>query len=166
MGVEYTSPGGTRHFYGPRLSPATNPDSAGAKESTYGNIVELEYRYTYDNLPAYSADAVNDASTPIIPAGSLILSCYREIEVAFDSTSGTTVSDVGLTDTDGNVLDADGLVDSAVAADGTSEDWEVGAGALIEATTSADAVVVVGSSVNDLTAGRARLVIQFIPPSV
>ena len=166
MGVEYTSPGATRHFYGPRLNPATNPDPAGAKESRRGNVVELEIRYSYDNLPAYSASAVADSVVPKIPAGALVLSCRRYVEADFNSTSGTTVVDVGLTDTAGNVLDADGLIDSSVAADGSNAGWETGTVTADAGGTvglSADAVVTVTPSAADLTAGRARVLIEYIP---
>ena len=112
MGVEYTGAGGVRQFYGPRLSPSTNPSPSGQKESTYGNVRELEYNFTYDDLPAYSAASVNDAVKNLIPAGAAIVDCWVRVITTF--AGGTSLEFGTVKVSDGTAVDADGLIPAAV----------------------------------------------------
>lgn len=157
MATEITSQGVRKH-YGPRDAE----DKAPAVHRTAGAIKELVVRYNYDDLPGASED---DNLVLKIPANSFILDCYRYVEVDFNSTSGTTVVDFGLVEPDGTEVDFNGLIDSAVAADGSNAGWEVGAGVLVGASIGAeDAQVVVTPSVDDLTAGSAQVVVRYIEP--
>lgn len=184
MGVEYTSPGSTRHFYGPRLSPSTKPDPAGSSESTAGNIRELEFRFDYENLPAYSAASASDAVKLAIPAHSAIVSAVLMVEQTW---VGGTSLEVGTVSTAGVAVDADGLIPAAVGVTANLVAGYVisGRGAqVVEAPDApgtahidADGVYAAGAngpiaSVNSLvsvvavgtyTQGRARLIVRYIP---
>lgn len=164
MGTEYTGAGGARHFYGPRPSPATKPDPATSKEKVYGNVVELEVNFTYDNLPT-KGNAGADAVVLSIPANSLIKEARAYIAEHLNSTSGLTTVDIGLQTAAGVEIDNDGLfVDLGGPADGSNVGWYTGAGALVGASTGANpGYITVTPSTNDLTAGRVRLLVSYIP---
>lgn len=165
MGTEYTGAGGARHFYGPRPSPATKPDPATSKEKVYGNVVELEVNFTYDNLPT-KGNAGADAVVLSIPANSLIKEARAYIAEAFNSaTPLSTVVDIGLQTAAGVEIDNDGLFnDVGGLANGTTTGWFTGAGALVGASTGANAgYITVTPSANNLTAGRVRLLVSYIP---
>lgn len=166
MSTEYTGAGGVRKTYGPLLSPATNPEPVVSKEVMTGNVVQIELNYVFNNLPTASNPPAADALRHVIPAGALILNARRYVSTDFNSTSGTTVVDVGLYKVaDGTALDADGLIDSSVAADGSNVGWEVGTVASPLNTTgvSEAAYIVVTPSVADLLAGKARVIVEYIP---
>lgn len=147
---------GVRVHYGPRTVEKKAP-SLSTRE---GETVELVAEFDYLNLPA--ADDNGDAVVLQIPANSLIKSADLYISTDFDSTSGTTTISTGLQQTDGTEIDNDGLV-AAITADGSNAGWTVGAGALVGASTGADAgQLVVTASAADLTAGAAKLVVHYI----
>lgn len=113
-----------------------------------------------DNLPTYSS---NDATVPVIPAYSFVVSARLYASEAFTIGSADTV-EVGLYQADGTVVDKDGLL-AAGAAPGANT-WRVGAGALVGASTGAnDAQVKVSGTAADanITAGRGQLIIKYIP---
>ncbi len=183
MPIEYTGAGGVRQNYGPRLSPATKPDPAGQRESVNGNISEIEYNFAFDNLPTYSA---TDAVVPTIPAYSAIL---RARLVVLEAFVGGTSLEVGTFTPAGVAVDADGLIPAAVGitanlargnviagrgaqlvdgftADGTAANDADGV--YVASTTGpvasvASQVAVVATGI--FTAGRARLVIEYIEPT-
>lgn len=181
MAVEYTVAGGVRKNFGPIPSPATQPFPVGAKESTFGNIVELEYRFTYDNLPAWSAASANDALIPVIPAYSVILDAVLLVE---DPFLGGTALEVGTYQAvAGTAIDADGIIPAAVgvvanlnaAGEGVygtgiqclNSLYNTGGNAptgIIAATnTSGSVASVVGVvATGTFTAGRGRLLIRYL----
>lgn len=161
MGIEYTNVAGVRKHYGARLDPASNPDPAPQTEPTRGNRVELEVNFAYDNLPA--ANDNSDAVVAKIPANSLIIAAYVYEGTAFDSTSGTTTIDLGLQEADGTEIDNDGIDVDVITADGSAGGWTVADGALVGATIgTTDGYIVATPSVSDLTAGKARLVVEYM----
>lgn len=174
MPVEYTGAGAVRHNYGPLANPATNPVPASSRESKYGNVVELETRFTFDNLPSWSAGRANDAVWAQIPALAVITECYLIVEDAF--VGGTSLEVGTVLASSGAAVDADGLIPAAVGVTAN-----LGAGAAIlgkgaqvasadadgiitsAQTTGAAPVLLSVVAVGTYTAGRARLVVRYIP---
>jgi len=144
-----------RVFYGPRDTEQVAP----SKTNKGGKTQELVVPVTYNNLPTTDA---TDAVIQAIPAGALIKSATLIVDEAFDSTSGTTTINIGLSELDGTVVDADGI-DAAVA-------WDAAAGTVvlcngadigtIPSLTDPLQVTIV-PSVADLVAGAGRLVIEY-----
>lgn len=158
MGVEYTSAGGVRKYYGPRDVES----KAVAKESSFGELQEVTVEFDYDTLPAPTNDG-KDAVNNYIPANSLMVAAYLYTSVDFDSTSSTTTIDVGLQKADGTAIDADGIDVEVITADGGNVGWVVNDGDLVGASVGADnAYIAVTGSADDLTAGKAKLVVQYI----
>lgn len=181
MAVEYTTVGGVRTKFGATESPATKPDRAGARESRRGNEVEIEYRFTYDSLPDFQA---SDALVPVIPALAVITGAKLIVEETF---LGGTSYVIGTETTAGVAVDVDGLVTAAQAAvanlvagyciagrgaqvvDGFNADATAGndadgvyaSGANGPIATVASQVVV--TATGTFTAGRARLLVTYIP---
>lgn len=185
MTVEYTSPGSTRKQYGPLLSPSTKPDPAAASECNAGNVYELEYRFSYDDLPGYSAASVNDAVKQSIPANAAIVSAWVRVEETF--AGGTSLEFGTVKASDGTAVDADGLIPAAVGvtANLVAGNLISGRGAqVIEAPDAAgtahvdgDGVYVAAATgpictvasllsvvaVGTFTAGRARVILRYVP---
>lgn len=184
MTIEYTGAGAVRKSYGPLLSPSTKPDPAGAKESTYGNTKEIEYRFSFDSLPSYSAAAVNDAVKAVIPTGAAIVGFVVRIE---ETWVGGTSLEFGTVQADsGTAVDADGLIPAAVGvtANLVAGNLISGRGAqVIEAPDAAgtahvdsDGVYTQGAggpicnepsllsvvAVGTFTAGRARAILRYV----
>lgn len=156
MTKEVNSTGSVQH-YGARLS-TTEPGYPG---TTAEKTIEREIviRFNYDNLPNYSS---TDASVLSIPKGSVIVSASLQVETAF---AGGTSYAVGLYDSAGNAIDADGLITDAnapVANINAQYKVVVGSGALVGAvsSTSADGQIVV-TATGTFTAGRAKLVVKY-----
>lgn len=181
MAVEYTTAGGVRKTFGPQADPVTRPEPCGAKESTRGNRTELEYRFTYDNLPAWSAGKALDACYPVIPAYAVIESAVLLVEVPFaggtDLEVGTFLASTGV------AVAADGIIPKAVGVvanlDAAGEGvygtgiqclaslyntGAVAATGIIAATNTvgADPVVVGVVTTGTFTAGRARLLVTYV----
>lgn len=141
----------------------------GARTYGEGYIKTSIWTFDYDDLPA--GGATNQEH--VIPAGSTIVSAKLRIVTAFTSTSTTTDLTVGLEQSDGTDIDLDGLITAAQATQttigtaGNLIDGSSGtAGALINTTIgSADGELVVTPSVDDLTAGRAEMIVEYLIPS-
>jgi hypothetical protein len=163
MAIEY--PNQSRQEYGPVDSVTGIMGSvrvAGVKKQLVVPIV-------FNNLPDPAAEVDGDAVYQSIPANSLITACYGVITTNFNSTSGTTVIDVGTELADGTDVDLDGLInDWGGAADGSNTGWTVGAGALVGAVSHATLATYlkVTPSVDDLTAGAGKLIIEYIEVGV
>jgi hypothetical protein len=179
MAVEYTGAGGVRKNYGPILSPATKPDPAGQKESTYGNIVEVQY----DNLPTSSAV---DAVIHTFPAGACFIGAHLFVKETF---LGGTAYDIGLVTTAGVAVDVDGLITPAqtAVANLVANYVLAGRGAcVVEGPDAAGTAHIDGDGVyvaaatgpipsvasqlkitadGTFTAGRGRLVVRYIDPN-
>lgn len=177
MGIEYNV-GGSRQHYGPRLDPGDFPVAAGAREVAYGNFVEVEYNFTYDNLPAWSATNALDACVPVIPAYAVITDAFLLVTTPW---AGGTALEVGtFLASAGTAVDADGIIPAAVgvvANLNAAGEGVYGTGAQIvppltgdaatgiiaaTQTTGAAAVVVGVVATGTFTAGKAKLIIRYI----
>lgn len=161
MSREQASIGAAQH-YGPRTTNTGLPDTV----STYGVVKQLEVYFDYlqANAGLPTTDADTDAATITIPAGSLIKAAYLEVSTAFTS-GGSATLELGFQQTDGTVVDADGIDTIAVAAL-TAGSWTVCDGALVGASVGAnDVQVSVDDAVAVFTAGQGRLVIEYIEPT-
>lgn len=113
-----------------------------------GDSVQVEYRFDVADGPVTSD---TDTSILSIPAGSVI----EQVDVFVESTlSGGTDFDLGLSEPDGTVIDADGLVAAATATTG----YVSGSGALVGTATSAEGQLTLGGS---RTAGALKVVVQY-----
>lgn len=149
---------GTVTHYGPREVE----QKRGGVFTSKGVIKEAAWVFDYDDLPS---GEVNNLGLSI-PAYAKILSARLEILVGFTSTSGLTDLTVGLEQADGTAIDADGFVtavnatEAVIAARGN---LATGTGALVGADIgSAAGELVVAPTVADLTAGRARVIVEYV----
>lgn len=114
--------------------------------------------FSYDTLPAASVD---DAIVQTLPANSYIESATLRVLEAF---AGGTSYNIGLYETDGTAIDADGI-DAAIALTAIDAVGETVLcdGALVQALTGigTDAAQVVIAATGTFTAGRASLEIVF-----
>ena len=143
-----------------------------AAPSVDGVIQQMVVDINYDDLPGFTADLDNDgtldgfdAQTPFIPAGSYITRAFIIVETAF---AGGTSYDIGLYDEDGNVIDADGI-DAAVGVAALGANAAVACdGALVGGTSTVGAknAYLVVAATGNFTAGKAKLVIEYVPVSV
>lgn len=154
-----TTTGGVQTFYEARPNPATAPDPRPTRESTRGNVRQLEWNFTFDNPPGLPG---TDAQVFSIPANSLILN-FRVYEVIpANSAGGTATVDFGTRLASGTAVDADGFVVD-LTADGAGV-WTVGAGALIGTTSgTAESYFYITPSAA-LTAGQFRCFLEYITP--
>lgn len=147
--------------YGPRSAP----DNVPYTNSTYGpvRVLEVVFDYADANAGLPTINAENDASVLPIPANSLIKSAQLHVTTAFTSDGAATL-ELGTQETDGTVIDADGLDSLAVAAL-TVNSWHVLDGALVGATSgTVDSQIAIDDGTAVFTAGEARLLIEYVPP--
>jgi len=101
-----------------------------------------------------------------IPANASIVSATLEILTPFTSTSTTSDLNIGLEEGDATAIDVDGLIAAAEATQATiAVDGALiaGAGALVGFTIGAEVgQLVVLPSVDDLTAGKGRVIVEYI----
>lgn len=158
MGYESNTGLGVLNHYGPR---ETNGKYGAASKGT-GIVKRAQWEFSYDDLP----DAATDGLGFVIPAGASIVSAVLYVDAAFTSTSTTTDLTVGLQQANGTEIDNDGLIEADEAtqtAIGTEGNVVTGAGALIGKSIGANnGELVVTPSVDDLTAGKARIVVEYV----
>jgi putative methionine-R-sulfoxide reductase with GAF domain len=117
-------------------------------------------------IGATVAAADINANDAYIPAGAYITSAYLIVETAF--AGATAQLNVGLYEKDGTVIDADGIdatiavtaIDAAgdvVACDGAA------VGGVVVADTANDMYVAVDYDTAAFTAGKGKLIVEFIP---
>lgn len=148
MALEST--GGRQKFYG----PAERNQKWGAVVASYGSIKEVEYRFTYDDLP--NDDDGNEMNIRL-PANSFLVDARLKVGTAW---AGGTSIDIGLEQTDGTVIDADGI-DAAVATASLTANAIIDCdGALVGASIGANDAVVAVVATGTYTAGDARLVVR------
>jgi hypothetical protein len=138
------------------------PDSV----STYGLIKQVELYMDFEEvnagLPVDNADV--DAGVLVIPANALVVRAYLEVGEAFTS-GGSATLELGVEGVDGSTVDADGLDTIAVAAL-TAGSWAILAGAIVGATVgTADVQISVDDATATFTAGKGRLVVEYIEPT-
>jgi len=144
----------------------TAEDQRGSVTRTSGELNEFVIEFAYDDLPAGSATVAVDGSYTRIPANAVVVDAYLEVTTGF---AGGTSYDIGLDQTDGTAIDANGLWDTLVLADINSagdkssarEHGGTASGALFGSAISADAVPIV-TATGTFTAGTARLVIRYV----
>ena len=158
MTIEMAPIRGVANHYGTR----TTRNKYGGQESTKMGVVKsAEWHFTYDDLPA----ALDSNLPQVIPANASIVSATLYVDEAFTSTSTTTDLTVGLEQKDGTDIDIDGLLTAANATQttiGTAGNVIAGTGALVGVSVGANpGQLIVDKSVDDLTAGKARCVVEF-----
>lgn len=145
--------GGALTHYG----PADETDAGyGGRLGDSGRRRQLHYNVVYDDLPTTSE---TNQFIVTIPAGSILLRASLNVREAFVG-GGTGTMDIGLSQPDGTVIDADGI-DAAVAeaALGTG-DTVIADGALIGTAISVPGQVTVALT-GTFTAGEADLVVVY-----
>jgi len=161
MSFENQAIRGVLNHYGPRKI-----DSKYGAETDNSVIKTVSWIFDYNNLPDASANGLEYQ----IPANATILSAKLQIITAFTSTSTLTDLTVGLQKSDGTAIDDDGLItaaqatQTAIAVAGAIVDGASGtAGALIgKSIGTSDGELVVTPTTADLTAGKARLIVEYI----
>lgn len=140
--------------------------------NTLGNFRQMVVDLNYDNLPAETTDLDNDGTNdgwndadPNIPAGSYITRAFLIVETAF---AGGTSYNIGLSQKDGTVIDADGIDAAVAVADLGANEVVVANGALVggTASTGANGGYVKVAATGTFTAGKAKLVIEYITTQV
>ena len=112
-----------------------------------GNVKQVEYTFDVATGP----DTGEDDSVQVIPAGAVIEAC--DIFVV-STLSGGSDFDLGLSEADGSVIDADGL-DAAVSA---TTGYVEGNGALVGTALSAAGQLTLGGT---RTAGVLKVVVTY-----
>ena len=153
MAITLESVGGRQTVFGPRESS----QKFGGKVAKHGSIVELEYKFSYDDLP--DADDGNEM-VAALPAGSLIVDSVLKVGTAW--AGGTSIT-VGLEQKDGTVIDADGLHAAILTAALTANSIDSGGGALVGASSGANEAIVAVTASGTFTAGDATLVVRYQP---
>lgn len=160
---------GVRNWYGSRDAE----DKLPAVVKTEGFKKEMVIDFNYDDLPTFSADGAMVLS---IPANSVILSAKLYVKTAFagsDSATATTdFLNVGLYQSDGTVIDANGLMGVDALTDLAAGAWldtgdgvGTGQGALIgESIGAADGQVTVTIDDGSVSAGAGRVIVEYIQP--
>ena len=120
---------------------------AGATEK---NTYEIEYTFDFADLPS-SFTSTDLSVLTTIPSNAYIESCDVKV---LSTISGGTNYDIGLSQPDGTVIDANGLV---AAATGTTGHFR-GAGAVIGTATTTNAQVTVGGT---RTAGVIQVTVKY-----
>ena len=158
MGYEVDAKRGVANHYGPR----TTNGKFGGQENSDGVVKSALWDFDYNDLPTYGSNNLQFQ----IPANATVVSAKLYVDVAFTSTSGTTDLVVGLYTGAGVAIDADGLISAAEAtqtAIGTAGNLVTGAGALVGKSIGAAAgELVVAPTVADLTAGKGRVVVEYV----
>lgn len=161
MGFESNTGLGVLNHYGPR---DVNQKFGG--ETPDDVIKTAVWTFDYDQLPAGGTNKLGMS----IPAYAKILSARFEVLTGFTSSSTTTDLDVGLEQADGTDIDLDGLLTAAQLTQtviATRGNFVTGTGALVGASIGAAAgELVVTPTVADLTAGKARVIVQYIVEGV
>lgn len=161
MGFESNTGLGVLNHYGPR---DVNQKFGG--ETPDDVIKTAVWTFDYNDLPAGGTNKLGMS----IPAYAKILSARFEVLTGFTSTSTTTDLDVGLQQADGTAINNAGLITAAQLTQtviATRGNFVTGNGALVGASIGAAAgELVVTPTVADLTAGKARVIVQYIVEGV
>lgn len=158
MGFELDPKRGVQNSYGVR----TTTQKYGG--TTSDDVIKTaSWTFDYNNVPAYVADNLG----LVIPAYSKILSARLEVLTAW--VGGTSIA-LGATQgngaaSPGTVVDAAGFITAlqgATANINTRGQLITGTGALVGATATANPIEITGTVVGTYTAGKARLIIQYL----
>ena len=125
----------------------------GGQASSSGKVKELVWRFKYNDLPSENAGSGLEIQ---LPAGAQVLDAHIRALVDF---AGGTSYDIGLSQPDGTVIDADGLFAAVALADVNA--GAVGSGALIGTKLGATGELTVAAT-GTFTAGEAEVVVRYI----
>jgi len=148
MALENTAGINVVNHYGPRDTDA----SKGGQAKSTGQIKRAEWQFAYDDLPTYGSTNLQFA----IPAGATIVSSKWITGTAW---AGGTSLNVGLYQSNGTVIDADGL-DAAITPT-TAGAVIDGNGALVGATIGANAGELTVAATGTYTAGTATVIVEY-----
>lgn len=164
--------GVVRNHYGPR---AIN-EQMGGESAASGLVKTVEYTLKATDFTSgvFSAYVKNGTGVggmdDFIPKNAVAVACRANVTTAFSGDS-VSVLDVGLEQSNGTDIDADGLVAGASASASTAG-WVTGAGALIGKTIgTADGYLVVslfaadGTTAAAATAGEVTVYVDYILPN-
>lgn len=158
MGIETAAVRGVTVHYGARSTEG----KYGRTGVDNGVVKTAEWVFDYDELPDGEAHNLNVS----IPANARIVSAKFEVLTAFTSTSTTSDLTVGLANSAGTAIDADGLLDATDLTQTVIANLgslTTGTGALVGDTIGAVAgELVVAPSVDDLLTGKARVLVEYI----
>lgn len=151
--MAFESVGGRQTHFG----PLDTDQKRGAVVAGVGKTKQVEYVFSYDDLPA---DDDGNEMLIRIPAHSFIEAAYLKVGTAW---AGGTNINIGLAQTDGTVIDADGI-DAAIATASLTANAIIDCdGALIGASVGANDAVLEVTDTGTYTAGTATLVIEYLP---
>ena len=148
---------GVLNSYGPRVTD----QSFGGHANTDNNVKTAVWQFTYDNLPDAAAHNLGLS----IPAGSTIVSAKLLVVTAF---AGGTSYTVGLEDSAGAAIDADGLLTAAQLATASltpAGKLITGTGALVGTTIGASAGELAVVATGTFTAAEAQVIVEYITPA-
>lgn len=150
--MAFKNVGGRQTHFG----PLDTDQKRGAVVHGNGAEKQIEWVFSYDDLPA---DDDGNEMLAKIPANSFIEAAYLKVGTAW---AGGTSIDVGLAQTDGTVIDADGI-DAAVATASLTADAIIDCdGALVGASVGSDDAVLEVTATGTYTAGTATLVVRYL----
>jgi len=148
MAYENTAGINVLNHYGPRDTDA----SKGGQAKSTGQIKRAEWQFDYSDLPTYGSTNLQFA----IPANATIVSSKWITGTAW---AGGTSLNVGLYQSNGTVIDADGL-DAAITPT-TAGAVIDGNGALVGASIGANAGELTVAATGSYTAGTATVIVEY-----
>ena len=148
MAYENTAGINVLNHYGPRGRDA----KWGGQAKSTGQIKRAEWQFSYDDLPTAGSTNLQFA----IPANATIVSSKWITGTAW---AGGTSLNVGLYQSNGTVIDADGL-DAAITPT-TAGAVIDGNGALVGATIGANAGELTVAATGTYTAGTATVIVEY-----
>lgn len=158
----WNNPDGLEVKFGTELAITAK---SGTPEDNQGGtrkmVVDID---TQDSeFPAFGdADKLLHSPTSAIPDNAIIKSAILTVITAFTSAGAPTL-DIGLKEQDGTEIDHNGLLAAvALAAIDTVGEENVGAGALIATKLAANGYISINTGTADYTAGKARLIIEYM----
>ena len=156
MGIELDGKRGVMNHYGPRKSGAPN---VGGQTGVF-NTKFAEWVFDHDDLP--TPLGTNDMQY-IIPTGSLIVGATWKNITAGLGGSGTYA--VGLNGTNNETVDVNGLFEVGEITDAVRKAAPTAVASGFFTIGAADGELKVTQSVDDLTAGQARVLVEYITAS-
>ena len=155
--MSWTNADGLKVKFGLELSDGYNHGLTSATQKAF----TMDLDPVNKDLPL-AADV--DQAHPSIPAGALITGAYVLVTEAFTSGGATTL-DIGLCQVDGTVIDLDGI-DAVIAKAALAANLAITCdGVLADGTETVganDAYVYFTTATGPYTAGKARLVINYV----
>lgn len=150
----YTNADGLQQHYG------TREVLVGAKEAA-GTGVKKQLVVDFDGVDLVDATPTIDRSAARLPAGAYVISATVLVETTF--VGATATLDIGtFKASDGTALDIDGFVAAQAVAGLTAGADIAGAGAQIGTIIAEDTYVLPTYNTAAFTAGKARVVVEYM----